>query len=113
VLRTSFLSATHATDSTWSGCTAKSAATRALRHKAPVIREKSRNKSKTPTTWSTRFVVWYTPGDEPPRLASSWSDSQVNGCQLAWDVVVNAQTTPSRVRPARTRELSRTYPESS
>src|SRR5687768_15822353 len=37
VLRTSFLSAIHATDSTWSGCTANTAATNALRPVAPVI----------------------------------------------------------------------------
>jgi hypothetical protein len=36
-LRTSLRSATHATDSTWSGCQAKSAATKALRQRAPVM----------------------------------------------------------------------------
>ena len=36
-LRTSFRSAIQATDSTWSGCNANNAATKALRHWAPVI----------------------------------------------------------------------------
>ena len=45
MLSTSLRSATQATDSTWSGWTAKSAATNALRQRAPVIRARTTNRS--------------------------------------------------------------------
>ncbi len=47
VLKTSFRSATHATDSTCNGCQAKIAATQALRQSVPV-RRRSKKKSRTP-----------------------------------------------------------------
>jgi len=56
VERTSLRSATHATDSTWRGWIAKSAATTALRHLAAVMSASTRNNSTTFTTWSRRFT---------------------------------------------------------
>ena len=56
VLSTSLRSAIHATDSTWSGCTANSAATNALRQIDAVRRRKSRKSNSTLAMWSSKFV---------------------------------------------------------
>jgi hypothetical protein len=57
VLRTSFRSATQATDSTCSGWTPKSAATSALRQGAPVIASSSQNTRSVFTTCSATLVA--------------------------------------------------------
>ena len=54
VLKTSLRSATHATDSTCSGCKANSAATTAGRHCAPVRRRSSRNSSSVLATCNSQ-----------------------------------------------------------
>jgi hypothetical protein len=55
-LSTSFRSDTQATDSTWSGCTAKKAATRALAHSAPVIEDITMKSRIVPARWIRTFV---------------------------------------------------------
>ncbi len=98
--RTSFRSATHATDSTWVGWTAKRAATKALRQVAPVIRRKTRNTSTAFAAWNSTFTTWWAPGFTPKSSTSSMCESQVSGCQLETWSVVKAQVTPCQVRPA-------------
>ena len=103
---TSFRSATQATDSTWVGWTAKSAATSALRQVAPVIRRKTRNTSTAFAACRTTFTTWWAPGLMPKSSTSSMCESQVSGCQLETCSVVNAQVTPRQVRPAWTAGFS-------
>ncbi len=56
------------------------------------------------------FVQWYPAGFIPNNSRSSINESQVRGCQLlAWEVVVNAQTTVSPLKPRCTRGFSVTY----
>ena len=52
----SFRSATHATDSTRKGWIAKTAATKALGQKRPVMLDRTSNRSKVVTAWSATFV---------------------------------------------------------
>ena len=54
-----------ATDSTWSGCNAKTAATKPLCHGARVIRTNAANRSRLPSTCNARFVAWYPRGSRP------------------------------------------------
>ena len=55
-LSTSLRSATHATDSTRKGWMAKTAATKALRQRAPVICRRSRKSTMTDAVWSRTLV---------------------------------------------------------
>ena len=61
VLSTSFRSETQATDSTCSGCSANRAATRALRHRAPVIRKSIRSRTTALPACSSTLVRWCPP----------------------------------------------------
>src|ERR1035441_993243 len=58
VLRTSLRSETQATDSTWMGCRAKRAATKALRQYAPVICLRRPKSSSELRVWKRRLVAW-------------------------------------------------------
>jgi len=108
-------SATQATDSTWSGCTAKSAATNALLHAAPVSRTRRRKRSTVLATWRRRFVAWK-PGalfakgcasfPSPWSSASSIRDIHVSGCQFAWSVAVRDHDSPPPSKPWRTWRFS-------
>ena len=64
-LRTSFRSATQATDSTWRGWMAKRAATIKLGHSALVQESSNRNKSKVLAMWKKRFIRWCPAGATP------------------------------------------------
>jgi len=82
VLSTSLRSEIHATDSTCSGCRAKSAATAKGRHRAPVMRRSTWNRSRALAQWNTTLTRWCMPGFVPKIVTSSMCDSQVSGCQL-------------------------------
>ena len=97
--RTSLRSATQATDSTCVGCTAKSAATTALRPGAPVMRESTRNRSAAFAACRSTLTAWWAPGASPKSCTSSMCESHVSGCQLlAWKVV-NAHARPAQPSP--------------
>ena len=81
VLNTFLRSAIHATDSTFNGCTANSAATNALRHAMPVMARRTTNKSAVFAPWSNAFTRWCHPGRKPKIWQSSMCDSHVSGCQ--------------------------------
>ena len=104
VLRTSLRSETQATDSTCKGCSPKSAATKALRQRAPVI-HRSATKSRTVlAACKARLTVWCQPA--PSSAPNSWQSSMwesiVSGCQLPTVMPVKAWTMPSQVSPLRT-----------
>ena len=61
VLRTSLRSETQATDSTCKGCSPKSAATKALRQRAPVIRRSAMKSRTVLAACSTRLTTWCQP----------------------------------------------------
>ncbi len=106
MLSTSLRSAIHATDSTWSGWTAKSSATAALRPGAPVRARRTAKSSAAFAAWSAAFTRWGPAGVTPNSSTSSMCESQVSGCQLATSSVVKAQVTPDQDSPARTRSLA-------
>src|SRR5216684_2521104 len=97
-----FLSATHATDSTLRGCTAKRAATKKLRQRDPVPRCNSRNTSTTFMACNKRFMKWCAVGSGPKRVQSNMWESHVSGCQFATSKLVKAQTTLFHVKPDKT-----------
>src|SRR5580704_2405971 len=113
VLRTSFRSDTQATDSTWSGCAANSAATNALGPSRPVIAWSRPNRSSVFTMCSSRLVTWWGPALMPYICTSSMWDHQVSGCQLEAYPLVHAHLTPDPVRPPETCGLSSRYSGSS
>lgn len=113
VLRTSFRSATQATDSTWTGWSANSAATKALRHRAPVIMSSSRNRSTVLAMWKATLVKWWPRGFRPNSWQSAIWESQVSGCQFPISKVVKAHLTLSTVSPVRTCGFAVTYCTSS
>jgi len=112
-LRTSLRSATHATDSTRSGCHANSAAAAALVQRAPESARSARKASAAFAAWSRTLVRWCAPGSSPNSDMSSMWETQVRGCQFVASPAVSAQRKPSRSRPAMTRGLCVTYTGSS
>ena len=82
VLNTSFRSATHATDSTWSGCNAKKAATRKLRPCAPVTRLSQRKSKPLLAACRSKFTQCGPAAPLPNSVTSSMCETQVSGCQL-------------------------------
>src|SRR5258705_6411638 len=108
-LSTSLRSEIQATDSTWSGWSANTAATKAERQKAPVIETNKRKVIAAVAAWIAALTRWWPPGSTPNSWQSSMWESQVRGCQFAAREVVKAQMTPSRVRPAWTVGFSLTY----
>ena len=81
VLTTFLRSATQATESTFMGCMAKSAATKALLQKAPVIHLKTMKSKRLFAMWNIRPVKWCFPGCNPYNWQSRAWESQVTGCQ--------------------------------
>jgi hypothetical protein len=106
-------SAIQATDCTWSGCRAKSPATKSERQGAPVSRNSAANRSPVEKAWTTTLVAWKPAGSSPWSSTSAMRDSQTSGIQLASWMAVNAQVTPSRVSPPWTTGLAVTYLSSS
>src|SRR5512140_303940 len=102
VLRTSLRWEIQATDSTCCGCTANSAATKALGPTAPVIRDSAAKSASVEARWNRRLVTCIAPGFTPNNCTSSISESHVSGCQKFAYPVVNAQATPGQERPATT-----------
>src|SRR5258708_25529303 len=82
MLKTSFRSATHATDSTRRGCSPKKAATTKLRQIAPVARFKTRKSRTVFAQWSMILPKWCPQAFKPKILQSNVCESQVIGCQL-------------------------------
>ena len=82
-LRTSFRSATQATDSTRNGWMAKMAATKALGQRSPVIRRRTRNSKIAVAACSSTLVAWCPPASSPYSCVVQRWESQVSGCQLA------------------------------
>ncbi len=92
-------SAIQATDSTCTGCTAKSAATAAQRQNEPVSARSARKSSSVPVACSPRLTRWWAPAFRPKKLASAMCESQVRGCQLAAWKPVNAHFRPFQPSP--------------
>jgi hypothetical protein len=102
VLSTSFRSEAQATDSTWSGCHAKRAATSKDGQNLPV-RALSKRSSRTElAVCKRRFVKRKPRGFIPYTWLSSMNEIHVNGCQLQKYPVVNAHPIPRQVRPEAT-----------
>jgi len=101
-LSTSLRVDTQATDSTCSGCRAKTPAANALGQGSLERRSSARKSSNAPATWRARLVAWKAPGSSPKSSASSIQERRVSGNQLAPWKLVKAQTKLSRRRPART-----------
>ncbi len=99
VLNTSLRSETQATDCTCSGCSANSAATSALRHADPVIRDKTPNSSNALATWRNTLTRWCAPARPPHNCQTTMWESQVSGRQLPGGLVVKTQTRPDSVNP--------------
>jgi hypothetical protein len=99
-LSVSLRSATHATDSTWRGCSANAPATKALRPRAFVHRVSHTSSSTVFATCSARSVAWCRPARRPKSCASSWCDSHTRGVQLPPSPVVKAHCTFAHVRPS-------------
>ena len=106
VLSTFFRSEIQATDCTFSGCSANSAATSRLGAQAPVACQSSQKSRAAFSAWRTTLVAWWPRGSSPNACASAVCASQVSGCQLESSVVVNAQRTLSQPSPACTRGLA-------
>ena len=103
--RTSLRSATQATDSARSGCTAKTRATRAEGQLLRVRASSARKSRAAVSACSTTLVRWCGPGSMPKSWTSSMWESHVKGCQLdAW-TLVKAHEIPSRLRPRATTGL--------
>src|SRR5664280_1160940 len=102
VLKTSFRSATQATDSTCRGCNPNRPARMALGQCAPVSRRKSR-KIKTVFAECKKMFVRCSPAAVgPDHSTSSMYESQVSGIQLPSSPVPNAHRTFSQVNPPKT-----------
>ena len=101
-LRTSLRSESQATDSTRSGCQAKSAAKAALVQRAPVRRRIARKARAALSECRSTLVAWCPRGSSPKSVMSSMCDSQVSGCQFVASPEVSAQRKPSQPRPAMT-----------
>jgi len=71
VLNVSLRSATQATDSTCKGCHPNSAATNALRQRAPVIRRRAANSSTVLPTCNNTPLRWWPQGRRPYSSQSS------------------------------------------
>ena len=65
VLKTSFRSAAHTTDSTWRGWIAKRAATDALLQRDPVILRSSKKRKAVLMAWRVTLVKWCPAGFNP------------------------------------------------
>src|SRR5262249_33123131 len=107
-LRTSLRSLIHATDSTWRGWIANSAATSALGHSCAVIFRITTNSNMTLTMCSATLVKWNPRGQGPENCRSAINESQTIGFQLPIVDVVNAQPRLLIVNPRFTNVLSRT-----
>ena len=103
---TSLRSETQATDSTWSGCTANSAPTTALRQSEPVARRNQAKSRVALTAWRTTETRWWLPASRPKNSTSAMWESQVTGCQLEPWTEEKAQTSPSQDNPRSTRAFS-------
>jgi hypothetical protein len=99
---TSLRSVTHATDSTWSGCRAKTAATNALGHTSPVARRSATYTSAAFAACSAALTAWCPAAEAPNSWQSTISESHVSGIQKPRCVAPNAHAIPARVSPART-----------
>src|ERR1051326_6855324 len=94
MLKTPLRSATHATDSTCTGCSANKAARKALGHRAFVNRRSTKNKSTELAACKSRFTKCGPAGSLPKSCASNMCEIHVIGCH-----VPNAQTIPPSVSP--------------
>ena len=102
MLRTFFRSAIHATDSTFMGCKAKSAATTRLRHAKLVALSRIRKSSTAFAAWRSTLTVCGPSGFKPKIWQSRACESQAIGFQSESSVLRNAQTIVLHLIPART-----------
>jgi len=99
VLSVVFRCETHATDSTFAGCRAKSAATAKLGAIASVIDASMPNRSSALATWSATSIAWCAAGSTPKSSTSAMWLSQVSGNQFPACASWKAQRTPSTLSP--------------
>ena len=102
VLKTSFRSATQATDSTCRGCNPNRPARTALGQCLPVSRRKHRKINTVFAACNKIFVRCGPAAVDPDHSTSSMYDSQVSGIQLPSSPVPNAHRIFSQVNPPRT-----------
>src|SRR5687768_11373890 len=107
-LSTSLRSEIHATDSTWIGCTANTAATKKLRPIAPVRLAIRPNSSNVLARCNKTLATCCASGPGPNSSTTNACESIVTGCQLPAAFAVDAHLTVSAVSPARTCAFSDT-----
>ena len=108
-LSTSLRAAIHATASTRVGCHANSAATNALRHREPVIRNSAQNNSAAFAACSKTFTKWWPCGPGPNKSTSATYEIHSSGSHHCSCTVAKACFTASHRSPPATIGLSATY----
>ena len=90
---------TQATDSTFNGWNAKSAAVTRLGARRRVALSKKRKRKAAFRAWSNALTAWCAPARIPKSETSTMCETSVRGCQLPTSKAVSAHRRLSQVSP--------------